>query len=171
MIAIVNYLKDITWTLSLGHHLTPERCIRDDYRLCIDPKSGCRINQNEDAEVGFVEDESLGRCMEGWRHERPEGMARGRICTHLDFGYVLLNVLIILVFNKKWLWNYQNDLKVVKHIKISTLSAVILLFSAALLVFVLPIKSINQSINKSIKSSFIWEKTLLTQTQEGCTIE
>jgi len=46
----------------------------------------------------------------------------------LDFGNVLLNVLIILVFNSKWLQNYQNDLKkTVKHIKILTLLRVLIL--------------------------------------------
>src|SRR6218665_2038269 len=40
-----------------------------------------------------------------------------------DFGNVLLTVLIIFVFNNKWL--YQNDLKNIQHIKILTLLAVL----------------------------------------------
>jgi len=27
------------------------------------------------------------------------------------FGNILLNVLIILIFNNNWIWKYQNDLK------------------------------------------------------------
>ena len=46
----------------------------------------------------------------------------------MDFGNVLITVLIILVFiDNKWLWNYQNDLKNAKHIKILTLLAFLFL--------------------------------------------
>jgi len=43
-------------------------------------------------------------------HGRPEG----GIFPTLDFGNILLNVLIFLVLNNKWLWNCQNDLKQLK---------------------------------------------------------
>src|SRR6218665_851378 len=54
-------------------------------------------------------------------HGRPEG---GKGDFPLDFGTVLLNVLIILIFNNKWPCNYHNDPKNVKRIKILTLSPV-----------------------------------------------
>ena len=50
----------------------------------------------------------LSRCTHV--HGRPVG--QGGICaTPLDFGNILLNVLIILVLNNKWLLNFQNDLR------------------------------------------------------------
>ena len=44
-------------------------------------------------------------------HGRPDGSKRGWWQMPSGFINILLNVLIILVFNNKWLWNYQNDLK------------------------------------------------------------
>jgi len=56
--------------------------------------------------------------------EASGGGVRGGICP-LDFGNILLNVPIILIFNNKWLWNCQKDLKNLKHIKILTFLAVL----------------------------------------------
>ena len=61
------------------------------------------------------------------------GRGKGCIFPPLDFVNILLNVLILFL-NNKWLWNYQNDLKSLKHIKVLTLLVVLFLFSAPLLV-------------------------------------
>jgi len=48
----------------------------------------------------------------------------------MNFGNILLNALIVLVFNNKCLWNYKNDLIDLKYIKnIDTFSSFIFVFS------------------------------------------